>query len=110
MTYQAKLKSLLTLACACLVIAGCKRDSPPESIEKRAGIGLLSTGQLKYWCDSHGGLYSPPGVGGAYYCILPDGTLVACDGIAESGCTVDWGRAPRKPDWVHRDTLTLLNP
>ena len=110
MTYQANLKSLLTLACALLVIAGCKRDSPPESLEGRANIGILSTSQLKAWCDARGGLYSPPGVGeGTYYCILPDGTLVACNG-AITGCTVDWARAGRRPPWALRDSLTALNP
>ena len=41
---------------------------------------MLSTTQLEGHCNEHGGLYFPPGVGGAYACLLPDGTLIVCGG------------------------------
>jgi hypothetical protein len=37
--------------------------------------------QLEGYCNEHGGIYFPPGVGGAYACLLPDGTLIACGGL-----------------------------
>jgi hypothetical protein len=36
--------------------------------------------KLKGYCYEKGGQYFPPGVGGAYACLLPDGTLVSCGG------------------------------
>jgi hypothetical protein len=36
--------------------------------------------QLEGWCNENGGIFFPPGVGGAYACLLPDGTLVGCGG------------------------------
>ncbi len=41
---------------------------------------MLSTTQLEGHCNEHGGLYFPPGTGGAYACLLPDGTLIVCGG------------------------------
>jgi Heavy-metal resistance len=41
---------------------------------------MLSTDALEGHCNEHGGLYFPPGVGGAYACLLPDGTLIVCGG------------------------------
>jgi hypothetical protein len=41
---------------------------------------MLSTDALEGYCNEYGGLYFPPGVGGAYACLLPDGTLIVCGG------------------------------
>jgi hypothetical protein len=41
---------------------------------------MLSATQLEGHCNEHGGLYVPPGTGGAYACLLPDGTLIVCGG------------------------------
>lgn len=41
---------------------------------------MLSTTQLEGHCNEQGGLYFPPGTGGAYACLLPDGTLIVCGG------------------------------
>ena len=41
---------------------------------------MLSTTQLEGHCNDQGGLYFPPGTGGAYACLLPDGTLIVCGG------------------------------
>jgi DNA-binding MarR family transcriptional regulator len=41
---------------------------------------MLSTTQLEGYCGDQGGLYFPPGAGGAYACLLPDGTLIVCGG------------------------------
>jgi hypothetical protein len=37
--------------------------------------------QLEGYCNENGGIFFPPGVGGAYACLLPDGTLIACGGL-----------------------------
>jgi Spy/CpxP family protein refolding chaperone len=47
---------------------------------KSVGGRMLSTTQLEGHCNEHGGLYFPPGAGGAYACLLPDGTLIVCGG------------------------------
>lgn len=39
-----------------------------------------SRDQLEGWCGQNGGIFFPPGTGGAYACLLPDGSLVACGG------------------------------
>lgn len=41
---------------------------------------MFSETQLEGHCNEHGGLYVPPGTGGAYACLLPDGTLIVCGG------------------------------
>ncbi len=41
---------------------------------------MLSTDALEGHCNEYGGLYFPPGTGGAYACLLPDGTLIVCGG------------------------------
>jgi DNA-binding MarR family transcriptional regulator len=41
---------------------------------------MLNPTALEGHCNEHGGLYFPPGVGGAYACLLPDGTLIVCGG------------------------------
>ena len=41
---------------------------------------MLSTTQLEGYCNDQGGQYFPPGLGGAYACLLPDGTLIVCGG------------------------------
>jgi Spy/CpxP family protein refolding chaperone len=41
---------------------------------------MLTTDALQGYCNEHGGTYFPPGVGGAYACLLPDGTLIVCGG------------------------------
>jgi hypothetical protein len=40
-----------------------------------------SSTQLEGICNEHGGLYSPPNINGVYWCLFPDGTLVACGGL-----------------------------
>lgn len=41
---------------------------------------MFSAEQLLGYCNEYGGVYFPPGVGGAYACLLPDGTLIVCGG------------------------------
>lgn len=41
---------------------------------------MFSASMLEGHCNEHGGLYFPPGTGGAYACLLPDGTLIVCGG------------------------------
>src|SRR5688500_16967499 len=41
---------------------------------------MFSSTQLEGHCHEHGGLFIPPGSGGAYACLLPDGTLIVCGG------------------------------
>ena len=41
---------------------------------------MFSATQLEGHCNEHGGLFVPPGTGGAYACLLPDGTLIVCGG------------------------------
>jgi Spy/CpxP family protein refolding chaperone len=41
---------------------------------------MFSTDALQGYCIEYGGLYFPPGEGGAYACLLPDGTLIVCGG------------------------------
>ena len=51
--------------------------------------------QLEGWCNTNGGTFFPPGTGGAYACLLPDGTLVSCGGtIPICGQTRTVGDAP----------------
>src|SRR5262249_19710230 len=40
----------------------------------------LTPDALEGYCNENGGVYFPPGVGGAYACLLPDGTLIVCGG------------------------------
>jgi Heavy-metal resistance len=47
---------------------------------------MLSTDALEGYCNEYGGLYVPPGVGGAYACLLPDGTLIVCGGGPPTYC------------------------
>jgi Spy/CpxP family protein refolding chaperone len=42
---------------------------------------ILSPFNLQLYCGQAGGTYFPPGTGGAYACLLPDGTLIVCGGI-----------------------------
>jgi Spy/CpxP family protein refolding chaperone len=41
---------------------------------------MFSPEMLLGYCNENGGIYFPPGVGGAYACLLPDGTLIVCGG------------------------------
>ncbi|HET8670899.1 MAG TPA: periplasmic heavy metal sensor [Candidatus Saccharimonadales bacterium] len=41
---------------------------------------MFTPEMLLGYCNEHGGIYFPPGVGGAYACLLPDGTLIVCGG------------------------------
>lgn len=41
---------------------------------------MFSPDQLYGYCNTYGGQYFPPGLGGAYACLLPDGTLIVCGG------------------------------
>jgi Spy/CpxP family protein refolding chaperone len=47
---------------------------------------MLTTDALQGYCNEHGGIYFPPGVGGAYACLLPDGTLIVCGGAFPHYC------------------------
>jgi len=44
----------------------------------------LTTGQLKKGCGKLGGVYFPPGAGGAYACLAGD-SLTICDGQVPAG-------------------------
>ena len=47
---------------------------------KRIDGRMFSPDQLFGYCNEYGGQYWPPGLGGAYACVLPDGTLIVCGG------------------------------
>ncbi len=47
---------------------------------------MFSADALQGYCNEHGGLYFPPGEGGAYACLLPDGTLIVCGGAFPYYC------------------------
>ena len=47
---------------------------------KRIDGRMFSPDQLFGYCNAYGGQYWPPGLGGAYACVLPDGTLIVCGG------------------------------
>ena len=47
---------------------------------KRTDGRMFSPDQLYGYCTEYGGQYWPPGLGGAYACLLPDGTLIVCGG------------------------------
>ena len=47
---------------------------------KRIDGRMFSPDQLFGYCTEYGGQYFPPGLGGAYACLLPDGTLIVCGG------------------------------
>src|SRR5215467_5856651 len=47
---------------------------------KRIDGRMFSPDQLYGYCNEYGGQYFPPGLGGAYACLLPDGTLIVCGG------------------------------
>lgn len=42
-------------------------------------ISQFTPTQLEGYCNENGGTYFPPGVGGAYCCLLPD-KLICCGG------------------------------
>lgn len=41
---------------------------------------MFTEDQLYGYCNTYGGQFFPHGVGGAYACLLPDGTLIVCGG------------------------------
>jgi len=47
---------------------------------KRIDGRMFTPDQLYGYCNAYGGQYWPPGLGGAYACLLPDGTLIVCGG------------------------------
>ena len=47
---------------------------------KRIDGRMFTPDQLYGYCNAYGGQYWPPGLGGAYACVLPDGTLIVCGG------------------------------
>ena len=47
---------------------------------KRIDGRMFTPDQLYGYCNTYGGQYFPPGLGGAYACLLPDGTLIVCGG------------------------------
>ena len=47
---------------------------------KRVDGRMFTPDQLYGYCNEYGGQYWPPGLGGAYACVLPDGTLIVCGG------------------------------
>src|ERR1044071_2798716 len=47
---------------------------------KRTDGRMFTPDQLYGYCTEYGGQYWPPGLGGAYACVLPDGTLIVCGG------------------------------
>src|SRR5690242_7619596 len=47
---------------------------------KRVDGRMFTPDQLYGYCTEYGGQYWPPGLGGAYACVLPDGTLIVCGG------------------------------
>ncbi|HEX6532229.1 MAG TPA: periplasmic heavy metal sensor [Nitrospira sp.] len=47
---------------------------------KRIDGRMFTPDQLYGYCNAYGGQYWPPGLGGAYACQLPDGTLIVCGG------------------------------
>jgi Spy/CpxP family protein refolding chaperone len=47
---------------------------------KRVDGRMFTPDQLFGYCTEYGGQYWPPGLGGAYACVLPDGTLIVCGG------------------------------
>jgi Spy/CpxP family protein refolding chaperone len=42
---------------------------------------IISEFNLSVLCGLEGGVFFPAGLGGAYACLLPDGTLIVCGGI-----------------------------
>jgi hypothetical protein len=94
---------ILIIASAVLLMFACVSNQPPKPIG-RFNIGYLTPEGLKALCEKNGGHYSAPGApGGVYYCLLPDGGLIACGGTIDT-CTWDPRGSGKPPphDFVSR--------
>jgi hypothetical protein len=78
---------VLLIACVELLMFACVSNQPSASIARRVELQPMSPDHLKELCGKLGGVYSPPSPGGVYYCLLPNGGLIACGGTM--GCTFD---------------------
>jgi hypothetical protein len=91
---------ILIIASVVLLMFACVSNQPATSTQSptstaRKNIKHISPSDLKELCDFNGGVYSPPSAGGVYYCLLPDGGLIACGGTM--GCTYDARQSGKPP-------------
>jgi Spy/CpxP family protein refolding chaperone len=67
---------------------------------------IVSEFNLSLLCDLEGGVFFPAGLGGAYACLLPDGTYIVCGGIVPF-CTETFTLRDKKLGLLDEQTQKL---
>lgn len=79
------MRSRITIAAVISVLISLSVVQAVDAVPKLPPITTRDA--IEGWCNEHGGSFFPPSSAGVYGCILPDGTIVVCDGTLP-GCDV----------------------